>query len=73
MNETWEPTPKEPTPEDMSYLSNENVEFCCTYYFRELGKRDPNDARDLLLYLKGVLDEIMLTPGHPAQFHRQSP
>jgi hypothetical protein len=39
---------KEPTPEDMSYLSQENLEWCAAYYFTELCKRNL-DAADTLL------------------------
>jgi hypothetical protein len=39
---------KEPTPEDMSYLSNENLEWCAAYYFTELCKRNLDAADNLL-------------------------
>jgi hypothetical protein len=48
---------KEPTPEDMSYLSDENVRFCCSYYFREMCKRDTSQAEFLLIELDDLLDK----------------
>jgi hypothetical protein len=39
---------KEPTPEDMSYLSQENLEWCAAHYFTELCKRNLEAANTLL-------------------------
>jgi hypothetical protein len=35
---------KEPAPEDMSYLSDQNLEWCLEHYLREYAKRDRKKA-----------------------------
>jgi hypothetical protein len=72
--ETWEPVMKEPTPEDMSYLSNENLEWCAAYYFTELCKRNLGAAD----YLLSRFEHIWMDEEHKRRserlpsVHRQS-
>jgi hypothetical protein len=44
-SETWEPLMKEPTPEDLSYLTDSNIEFCLDYYAQEYQRRNLRKAR----------------------------
>jgi hypothetical protein len=65
---------KEPTPEDMSYLSIENLEWCVAHYFRELCKRNLNSADDLITSLEHVwtAQQLVNQKSRLPSVHRQS-
>ncbi len=49
-------------PEDVSRLTDENVEWCCEYYFRELCKRDEGAAWEFWWTNLGNIIETTKSP-----------
>jgi hypothetical protein len=70
---------KEPSPEDMSYLSDSNIEWCLAHYLREYAKRNRKKAMacwsDLgVKFLYNVEEfEEELPQFFKAEVHRSSP
>jgi hypothetical protein len=69
---------KEPSPEDMSYLSDPNIEWCLEHYLREYAKRNRKKAMacwsDLGMKFLFNVEEFEEVPQFfKANVHRSSP